>query len=102
KHNERTRTQSPNALTIASIILASRSFLGNLSRTGMLDSIATHLVKILPEMVAPYLHLMIGFLGVPFDLLLSTDAYYFALLPVVEKIGTTFVNHSLLRKYVKI
>ncbi len=99
---ERIRAHAPNALTMASIILAAGSFLGILSGTGMLDSIATDLVKILPGMVAPYLHLMIGFLGVPFDLLLSTDAYYFALLPVVEQIGTTFGIHSLSTTYAMI
>src|SRR5699024_9509857 len=40
--------------------------------------------------------------GVPFDLLLSTDAYYFALLPVVEQIGTTFGIHSLSTTYAMI
>src|SRR5699024_5337437 len=93
---------APNALPMASIILTAGSFLGILSGTGMLDSIATDLVNILPGMVAPYLHLMIGFLGVPFDLLLSTDAYYFALLPVVEQIGTTFGIHSLSTTYAMI
>ena len=34
----------------------------------------------------PYLHIIIGILGVPLELVLSTDAYYFGLLPVVEQI----------------
>lgn len=86
----RIRTHAPNALMMATIILAAGSFLGILTGTGMLDSIATDIVKILPAFVAPYLHLIIGFFGVPLDLLLSTDAYYFALMPVVDQIATGF------------
>jgi CitMHS family citrate-Mg2+:H+ or citrate-Ca2+:H+ symporter len=87
---ERIKAHAPNALLMAAIILAAGSFLGILSGTGMLDSLATDLVTILPAMLVPYLHLIIGFLGVPFELVLNTDAYYFALLPVVEQIVTSY------------
>ncbi|WP_404332252.1 CitMHS family transporter [Mesobacillus maritimus] len=86
----RIREHAPNALTMASIILAAGLFLGILDGTGMLTAIANDIVGVLPGTIAPYLHLIVGFLGVPFDLLLSTDAYYFALLPVVEQIAAGF------------
>lgn len=98
----RIRAHAPNALMMATIILAAGSFLGILSGTGMLDSIAEDIVKVLPAFVAPYLHLIIGFFGVPFDLLLSTDAYYFALLPVVDQIATGFGIASLSTAYAMI
>src|SRR5690625_1516653 len=68
----------------------------------MLDSIDKDIVKVLPVVVGPYLHLIIGFFGVPFDLLLSTDAYYFALLPVVDQIATGFGVGSLSTAYAMI
>ncbi|GAE26625.1 magnesium citrate secondary transporter [Halalkalibacter wakoensis JCM 9140] len=83
---ERIKAHAPNALLMAAIILAAGSFLGILDGTGMLQSLATDLVLFLPAFIVPYLHLVIGFLGVPFELVLSTDAYYFALVPVVEQI----------------
>lgn len=83
---DRIKDHAPSALLMAAIILAAGSFLGILNGTLMLDSIANDLVKILPAFVLPYLHIIIGFFGVPFDLLLSTDAYYFALLPIVEQV----------------
>lgn len=99
---ERIKDHAPNALMMAAIILAAGSFLGILNGTNMLDSIATDLVKILPAFIAPYLHIIIGALGVPFDLLLSTDAYYFALLPIVEQVVTTFGVPSLSVAYAMI
>ncbi|OIJ13864.1 citrate transporter [Anaerobacillus arseniciselenatis] len=86
---ERIKAHAPNALLMASIILAAGSFLGILSGTEMLDSIAVDMVYILPAFIVPYLHLIIGAFGVPFELILNTDAYYFALLPVVEQIVTS-------------
>ncbi|WP_078428100.1 CitMHS family transporter [Alkalihalobacterium alkalinitrilicum] len=87
---QRIKAHAPNALLMATIILAAGSFLGILGGTGMLDALATDLVMILPEFIVPYLHLIIGVLGVPFELVLNTDAYYFALLPVVEQIVTSY------------
>ena len=99
---DRIREHAPNALMMASIILAAGSFLGILNGTNMLDSIATDLVTILPAFIIPYLHIIIGFFGVPFDLLLSTDAYYYALLPIVDQVVTGFGVSSLSAAYAMI
>ncbi|MEI3607928.1 citrate:proton symporter [Pseudogracilibacillus sp. SE30717A] len=99
---ETIRKHAPNALTMATIILAAGSFLGILNGTGMLDSIAEDTVKVLPQFIAPYIHIILGVFGVPFDLLLSTDAYYFALLPVADQIGVTFGIPSISTAYAMI
>lgn len=99
---DRIKAHAANALTMASIIIAAGLFLGILNGTGMLTAIANNVVKIMPDFLASYLHVIIGILGVPFDLLLSTDAYYFALFPVVEQIGTSFGIDSLSTAYAMI
>ncbi|MDY0404890.1 SLC13 family permease [Virgibacillus sp. 179-BFC.A HS] len=96
---ESIRTHAPNALTMGSIILAAGSFLGILTGTGMLDAIAADIVKVLPGFIGPYLHLVLGIVGIPLELLLSTDAYYFALLPVADSIGSGFGIDSLSMAY---
>lgn len=98
----RLRAHAPSALTMASIILAAGLFLGVLTGSGMLDAIAEDFVTVLPEGVTQYIHLIVGFLGMPFDMLLSTDAYYFALFPVIEQIGTTVGIDSLSTAYAMI
>ena len=65
-------------------------FLGVLNETGMLKAIATDFIKIIPDAVGPYLHIIVGIFGVPLDLLTSTDAYYFAVLPIVEQTASQF------------
>lgn len=79
---------APAALKMGAIILAAGSFLGVMDGSGMLRSIAADLAHVLPDPMLPWLHVLLGMAGLPMELLLSTDAYYFGLLPVVLEITT--------------
>lgn len=85
---ERIRAHGGGALGTGAIILAAGCFLGVLDESGMLRSLAGDLIGALPDAVVPYLHLIVGVLGMPFELVLSTDAHYFALLPLVHDVST--------------
>lgn len=87
---DRLKAHAPNALMMAAVIIAAGMFLGVLNETGMLKAIATNFIKIIPDAVGPYLHIIVGIFGVPLDLLTSTDAYYFAVLPIVEQTASQF------------
>ena len=87
---DRLKAHAPNALMMAAVIIAAGMFLGVLNETGMLKVIATDFIKIIPDAVGPYLHIIVGIFGVPLDLLTSTDAYYFAVLPIVEQTASQF------------
>lgn len=84
------RRHAPTALSMAGVILAAAMFLGILDGTGMLEQIALSLIAILPEAVGPYIHIIVGLLGVPLDLATSTDAYYFSVLPIVQQTAEAF------------
>lgn len=96
------KDHAPGGILMATIILAAGTFLGILNGTDMLNSIATDLVTVLPAFIVPYLHIIIGVFGVPFDLLLSTDAYYFALLPIVDQVVSAYGVPSLSTAYAMI
>lgn len=95
----RIKAHAPSALMMAAIILAAGSFLGILENSGMLNSLAEDIVVILPGFLIPFLHYIIGFFGAPLELVLNTDAYYFALLPVVEEIVTQHGVDSITAAY---
>ena len=84
------RRHAPAALAMAGVILAAAMFLGVLEETGMLEHIALGLLAVLPEAWGPGLHVIVGVLGVPLDLLTSTDAYYFSILPIVQETVAEF------------
>ncbi|MBP3089295.1 citrate transporter [Corynebacterium sp. sy017] len=81
---------APSALSMAGVILAAAMFLGVLKESGMLEHIALSLLAVLPTSFGPWIHVAVGLLGVPLDLLTSTDAYYFSLLPVVQETVSGF------------
>ncbi|WBV43081.1 CitMHS family transporter [Pseudoroseomonas cervicalis] len=85
---QRVAAHAPSALTMGIIILAAGSFLGIMDGTGMLKAMAEGLVQALPSGMVPVLHLLFGVVGLPMELVLSTDAYYFGLLPIVLEIVT--------------
>lgn len=89
KQMEVIAVHAPQALSMAAIIFAAGAFLGIVTESGMLKSIALDLIHILPTSWVPHLHIYVGMLGVPLDIFTSTDAYYFALLPIVQEITAT-------------
>lgn len=95
----RLKAHAPNALMMAAVIIAAGMFLGVLNETGMLESIALSFIHIIPDAVGPYLHIIVGIFGVPLDLLTSTDAYYFAVLPIVEQTASQFGVPSISTAY---
>lgn len=83
---QRIAAHAPAALSMAMIILAAGSMLGVLTGSGMLTSIAKDLVAILPSALLSHMHIVLGLFGLPMELLLSTDAYYFGMLPVTLEV----------------
>ena len=67
------------------IIFAAGIFLGVLTESKMLHALSQSMMQFLPETLLTYIHIIIGIFGVPFELILNTDAYYFALLPIVQQ-----------------
>lgn len=76
---------APAALAMAGVLIAAAMFLGVLNGTGMLEQIALSLLAVLPASVGPWIHVVVGLLGIPLDLMTSTDAYYFSVLPIVQE-----------------
>lgn len=87
---ERIRAHAPNALMMGAVILAAAIFLGVLNESQMLESVALSTLAVMPEALGPNLHIAMGMLGVPMDLLTSTDAYYFSVLPLVDATAGQF------------
>lgn len=77
---------APQALSMVAIILSAGAFLGIMSHGKMLESIALDLAAVLPIHWVSKLHIIVGIFGVPMDIFTSTDAYYFALLPIVQEV----------------
>lgn len=86
----RIKAHAADALSVPMILLASGVFLGVLSGSKMMDNMATLLIGLIPDMLGPYLNVILGALAVPIGMLLGTDSYFFGLVPLAIGVGQKF------------
>ncbi len=84
------------ALTVFPIIvifLTIGVFVGILQNTGIITTLVTSMAAVLPASTGPYLYLMLAAFSVPIVILIGSDAFYFALLPLAVGLGRHFMFH---------
>lgn len=84
---ERLKAHASDVLQMVLVMMAAAVLLGVLSGAKMSDGMALALIDFLPGGSAQYLHVIVGFFGVPLGMIFSPDAYYFALLPVIRDVA---------------
>ena len=87
---DRLATHAENVLGIVALLFAAGAFTGILRGTGMVDSMADASLGIIPAGWGPYLAPITAVLSMPLTFVMSNDAYYFGVLPVVAKTATEF------------
>ncbi len=90
KQGEKLVSYAENAFTTISLILASGALIGIMNDTGMLNSMAQSLVNIVPDALGPYFATISAVFSIPFLFLMSNDAYYFGLLPVIANVAANY------------
>lgn len=79
----RIAAHSENVLTVIALIFASGAFTGILSGSGMVDGMSDYIVSIVPEGAGAHMSIFTALVSIPLNFLLSTDALYFGVLPVI-------------------
>lgn len=81
------------ALTIFPVIvifLTIGVFVGILQNTGIIKVLVNEIAEIFPASLGPYLYLLLAAFSVPIVILIGSDAFYFALLPLAVGLGQNF------------
>ncbi|MCS3609552.1 SLC13 family permease [Erwinia rhapontici] len=81
------------ALTIFPVIvifLTIGVFVGILQNTGIIKELVNELAAVLPSSLGPYLYIILAAFSVPIVILIGSDAFYFALLPLAVGLGQSF------------
>ncbi|WIL44005.1 SLC13 family permease (plasmid) [Pantoea agglomerans] len=81
------------ALTIFPVIvifLTIGVFVGILQNTGIIKVLVNELAAVLPSSLGPYLYVILAAFSVPIVILIGSDAFYFALLPLAVGLGQSF------------
>lgn len=79
-----------NVLQVFLLIFAAGVFTGILNGAGMADAMATAVLSIIPPEVGPSMAVIAGLAALPLTFVMSNDAYYFGVVPVVAKAAAAF------------
>ncbi len=79
-----------SAVQVIFMVLAAGVFMGVLSGTGMSNAMGEALVTWIPERFGNHWPLIVAFISVPGTFLLSNDAFYLGVLPVLNQVGMQY------------
>lgn len=88
--NKKIKELGQNAMVMTVTLFSVGIFMGVISGTGMVDAMATTIVNILPAAMAPHMHWFMALFSVPLMMILGTDAFYYALLPIIIGVVAPF------------
>lgn len=89
------KKHAPAALIISATLFAAGAMVGIFDGTGMLESMATAIMAVIPEFLGKYIHIIFGILALPLGLCVGTDAYFYGIMPLVMQVGETYGVASL-------
>lgn len=79
-----------NALSVGVMVLAAGAFTGVMSGTGMIDAMAKAILNVLPPAFGPYLGVITALLSILMNFFLSSDAFYFGVVPVLAETASHY------------
>jgi CitMHS family citrate-Mg2+:H+ or citrate-Ca2+:H+ symporter len=90
QQRERIFAHAGNALAVGGLVFAAGIFTGILSGTKMIDAMAATIIECVPTTLGPYMAPITALLSLPFTFLISNDAFYFGMLPILAQTGAEY------------
>lgn len=90
QQKDRIAAHAGNAMATVSLVFAAGIFTGILSGTKMVDAMAGSVIAVIPDALGPYMAPITALLSLPFTFLISNDAFYFGMLPVLAGTGAEY------------
>lgn len=88
--NSKIKSLGQNAMVMTVTLFSVGIFMGIISETGMVEAMANTIVEVLPASMAPHMHWFMALFSVPLMMILGTDAFYYALLPIIIGVVSPF------------
>lgn len=86
----RIREHADNVVMVVALIFAAGSFTGIMAGSGMLEAMARAIIAVVPAGWGGYLAPITALLSLPLTFVMSNDAYYFGIVPIIAQTAATF------------
>lgn len=90
EQQERLKPHASTVMMLVTLVLAAGAFTGILSETGMVRAMAGALITVVPESWGPFFGHIAALLSMPLLVFLSTDSFYFGVLPILGHTGAAY------------
>lgn len=81
---------SSSIVSVVAMVLAAAVLTGVFNGTGMVDAIAHWLAEGIPDSMGPHMAVIVGLLSIPLTFLMSNDAFYYGVLPVLSETASRY------------
>ncbi|MGM9660746.1 MAG: citrate:proton symporter [Faecousia sp.] len=88
--NKKIKSLGQNAMVMTVTLFSVGIFMGVITGSGMVEAMANTIVNVLPASMAPHMHWFMALFSVPLMMILGTDAFYYALLPIIIGVVAPF------------
>ncbi len=79
-----------NVMAVTLLIFAAGIFVGIMSGTGMIKAISESLIYVIPQWAGHFMSVITAFLSMPFTYVLTNDAFYFGILPILAETASHY------------
>jgi CitMHS family citrate-Mg2+:H+ or citrate-Ca2+:H+ symporter len=79
-----------NVMAVTLLIFAAGIFVGIMSGTGMIKAISGSLITVIPDSAGHFMSVITAFLSMPFTYVLTNDAFYFGILPILAETASHY------------
>lgn len=87
---EQIKAHASSVISVVGMVFAASVLTGVMNGTGMVSAMAGWLVAVIPPALGPYMATIAGLLSIPLTFIMTNDAFYFGVLPILAETATHF------------
>lgn len=84
------KAHASSIVSVVGMVFAASVLTGVMSGTGMVEAMAGWLVSIIPPALGPFMATIAGILSIPLTFIMTNDAFYFGVLPILAETAGHF------------
>ncbi|MCE3293246.1 MAG: citrate:proton symporter [Arthrobacter sp.] len=84
------KAHASSVISVVGMVFAASVLTGVMNGTGMVEAMAEWLVGVVPDALGPFMAVIAGVLSIPLTFIMTNDAFYFGVLPILSETAGHF------------